>query len=264
MNSQTLLSKEWCELVFEGRNKAYGAYVLRRDAGLRYRRVAMLLGGLFAVMVIVAGITGYFVYRAVVAKMEEIEQELSQMEPLKKDEIKAVSAGRRAVKGTKEKTTSERPELVENPVTPSLPVGFTLPDDPDAPELGELLPDKDAFHNTDQQDLPVEGVQIVETEKVEEMPQFPGGIDALMKFMDQNVTYSGAAVKKRLEGDVEVAFIIDPEGNLIEPEITQKLNPMLDNAVMTAIRRMPKWKPGKVNGRPSHVKVCIPVHFQIQ
>lgn len=264
MKGQILLSEEWCELVFEGRNKEYGAYVLRRDAGRRYRRVAMLLGSIFGVMLIFAAVAGFFVYQAVVDRMEEIEQELNQLEPLKKDEVKAVSAGRRAVKGTKQETAKESPEVVDERVAPSLPIGISLPDDIEVTDASELRNDKDIYHNTDQRDLPVEGAQLVETEKVEEMPKFPGGLDALMKFIDQNVAYPASLIRQKVEGEVMVAFIIDAEGKLIEPEITKKLHPSLDNAVMTAIRRMPKWQPGKVNGKPANVKVCIPVHFQVQ
>lgn len=258
------MSEEWCEIVFEGRNKKYGAYQLRSETGLRYRRVAMFLGSIFGSILLLAGIAGIFVYRAVVEKMEAIEEELRELKPLEKDEIKAVSAGRRAVKGTKTETTQDSPEVVEERVTPNLPIGVFSPDDIEIEDAHELRNDKDAFHNTDQKDLPIEGAQLIETEKVEEMPIFPGGIDALMKFMDQNITYPGTLIRQKIEGDVEVAFIIAPDGTLTEPEIVKKLHPTLDNAVLNAVRRMPRWKPGKVNGKPDYVKVCIPVHFQVQ
>lgn len=264
MKGQVLLSEEWCDIVFEGRNKEYGAYQLRKETGARYRRVAVLLGTVFGAFVLLAGIAGIFIYKAVVDRISEIEEEVKQLKPLEKDSLKAVSAGRRAIKGSKEKTTEQAPEMVEEAEAPALPIGFYISDDPEALDDTFLDMDKDLAHNTDQKDLPVEGIQLVETEKVEEMPKFPGGIDALMKFMDENVIYTGAAQGRRLEGEVLVAFIINPEGFLVEAEIVKRVDPLLDNAVLNAVRKMPKWQPGKVNGKPAAVKVCIPVNFVLQ
>lgn len=257
------MSQEWCDLVFEGRNKEYGAYVLRRDAGRRYRLVAMLIGGVFAVFMLLAGIAGIFVYQAVKERITEIEDEVKKLKPLEDEKLKAVSAGRRPVKGVSmDKATQQAPEMVDNAVVVSLPIAVATPDDIETEDASELR-DKDMQHNTNVLELPLEGAQLVKTEKVEEMPMFPGGMDALMKFMDSNIVYSASAINQHLEGDVEVAFIIDPQGNLIEPKIIRSVHPNLDSAVLNAVKRMPKWKPGKVNGVPSFVKVCIPVHFQV-
>lgn len=264
VKGQDLLSKEWCDLVFEGRNKEYGAYVLRRDTGRRYKRVAMLLAALLLGFLVFAGVSGYFVYQAVTQKIAEVEEELQKMTPLQKEEeVKKVSAGRRAIKNASPKAKKAAPDVVEEEVDNSGPIGVIGPEDIEIVDAEEME-DKDLKHNTDQQDLPVEGVQLQETEVVEEMPTFPGGLDALMKFMDENVIYSQAAISRKLEGDVQVAFIIAPDGSLIEPEIIKKVHPLLDDAVLNAVKRMPKWKPGRVNGRPANVKVCIPVHFQVR
>lgn len=264
VKGQDLLSKEWCDLVFEGRNKEYGAYVLRRDTGRRYKRVGTFLAALFLGFFVFAAVSGFFVYQAVTQKIAEVEEELQKMKPLQKEEdVKTVSAGRRAIKNASPKATQKAPELVEEEVESSGPIGVIGPDDIEIVDAEEME-DKDLSHNTNQQDLPIEGVQLQKTEVVEEMPTFPGGLDALMKFMDENVVYSQAAINKKLEGDVEVAFIISPDGTLIEPEIIKKVHPMLDDAVLNAVKRMPKWKPGRVNGRPANVKVCIPVHFQVR
>lgn len=264
MRNNTLLSEEWCDIVFEGRNKEYGAYVLRRDTGRRYRRVAILIGSVFGAIFAVLAIFGVFVYQAAVEKLEQLEEEVKQLKPLEEDEVKAVSAGRRASKSDSPNAKTEKPEMVEEAVVDNFVIGIKGPDDIEITDEDQLRNDKDLQHNTDQQDLPVEGAQLLKTERVEEMPKFPGGLDALMKYMDQHVIYTQAAINKRLEGDVEVAFIIAPDGNLIEPEIVKSLNKILDDAVLAAVSKMPHWQPGKVNGKPDFVKVRIPVHFQIR
>lgn len=257
------MSQEWCDLVFEGRNKNYGAYVLRRDAGRRYRLVALLVGGMFAIFMLVAGVAGVFVYQAMKERITEIEDEVKKLKPLEDEKLKAISAGRRPIKGVaKDKATQQAPEMVDNAVVVSLPIAVASPDDIETEDASELR-DKDMQHNTNQRDLPLEGAQLIETEKVEEMPIFPGGMEALMRYMDTNIVYSQGAINQHLEGDVEVAFIIDPQGNLIEPQIVKSVHPTLDSVVLNAVKRMPKWKPGKVNGKPGFVKVRIPVHFQV-
>lgn len=257
-----LLSQDWCDIVFEGRNKQYGAYALRRDAGRRYRLVATVLGVVFLVLMAATGVMGYYVYQAVKRTVAEME-EVVKLKPLKNDEIKMVSAGRRAVAKASLNATEQAPEVVDEAVAPSAPIGVAGPEEVSLVEES-TIEDKDAFHNTDQKDLPIEGVQLTKTEMVEEMPKFPGGIIALMRFMDENVVYSQSAINRKMEGDVEVAFIVDKDGNVVEVEIIKSLNATLDAAVMAAVKKMPQWQPGTMRGRPTPVKISIPVHFQVK
>ena len=139
-------------------------------------------------------------------------------------------------------------------------IGIDGPDDSKQIDRSELV-DQDIHHNADQPDLPVEGPQLTATEVVEEMPQFPGGYKAMVKFLDDNIVYSGAAQRLQLDGTCEVAFVVQPDGSITDIELTKKTQPMLDRAVMTGIKRMPKWKPGKHKGKVSPVRVTIPITF---
>lgn len=262
MKDSLLYTEEWCDLVFEGRNHKYGAYVLRRDAGLRYRRVAMILGGCFLALALVGGIVGYLFYRAVQQTIAEV-QEVVKLQPLHDNEIKMVSAGRRVVAHAQPDAVSEKPEIVEEAVSSSAPIGIKGPDEAVIVVEGSMT-DHDAYHNADDETLPIEGVQLTKTQMVEEMPKFPGGLIALMRFMDEHCIYSKAAISKRLEGDLEVSFIIDVEGNVTEIKIEKSLHPTLDAAAIAAVNKMPKWKPGTKFGRPTPVKISIPVHFQVK
>lgn len=261
MKDSLLASKEWCDLVFEGRNKEYGAYQLRKTAGRRYRFAAMVIGGCFLVLALVAAVTGWFAYRAIQRTIEEV-QEVVHMKPLKDPEVKRISTGRRAVANASPDAKTGTPEMTEEQVV-SKPTGIVGPDDK-VFVTESTLEDQDMFHNADKKDLPVEGPQLVKTDIVEGRPLFPGGDKALMQWLDAHVIYSSSAVRQKLEGDVEVAFIIDEEGNVIEPEIIKHLNPTLDRAVMQAIQQMPKWSPGTLRGKPTCTKISIPVHFQLK
>lgn len=263
MKDSLLVSEEWCEIVFDGRNHRYGAYVLRRDAGRRYRRVALILGSIFAVLLVLLGITGYFFYRAIQNTIEDMQEVVHYYKPLTDSELKDVATGRRAVAHASPDAVTDTPEIVDEAVNVNAPIGIKGPDDAEFIEESSLI-DHDPNHYSADESLPVEGVLLTKTDIVEGRPMFPGGDRAMMQFMDAHTVYSAAAIKKKLEGDLEVAFIIDTEGNVIDPEITRSLHPLLDKAVLDAVRQMPKWTPGTAHGRPVCVKISIPVHFQVK
>lgn len=264
MSQPLLVSQEWCDLVFEGRNKAYGAYVLRKSAGRRYRMVALILGGMLLAIVATVAVLAYAVFRQVDAVKEELQQVVN-LKPLPTKEgfeVKRISAGRRAVharvvKGGK----NTAPDIVDRKVI-AAPIGIDGHSDLTAPEPDELR-DLDVHHNADRKDLPIEGAQLVTTETVEEMPLFPGGIPALMKYLEESVLYSGAAQRRKVEGLVEISFIVEADSAITNIKIDKQADPALNRAVLTAIMRMPKWTPGKKNGQPVPVKVTLPVRFAL-
>lgn len=265
MNNSLLVSQEWCELVFEHRNKRYGAYLIRKQAGRRYRLVALILGGILAILIALTGVVGYFFYQAVKQTAAELE-EVVKLRPLKAEkgfEVKRISTGRRAVTVKATPGASNRvPDIVDRR-TIRVPLGIDGATDAATIEEADLR-DADLAHNADQKDLPIEGAQLVKTERVEEMPIFPGGVQALMQYLDEAVLYSGAAQRRKVEGDVLVTFIVGIEGSVSDVKVEKTVDDALARAVVTAVRRMPKWKPGLRNGKPVPVKISIPVHFQLR
>lgn len=100
-------------------------------------------------------------------------------------------------------------------------------------------------------------------EVVEEMPQFPGGLKALMQWLDKNIVYPPICIRDKVEGRVEVSFFVDQQGNVKNPQVTKGVHPLLDREALLTVKRMPKWMPGKVNGKFSVVRVTIPVEFTL-
>lgn len=265
MSNSPLVSREWCDLVFEGRNKEYGAYVLRKQMGRRYRLVAMIMGTFFLGLAIVAGVFGLFLYRAI--KRTEVELEhvvkLKPLEAEKGFEIKRLSVGRAAPQVKTTPGASEAvPEVVDR-ATISAPIGIDGPEQ-EAIIAPDQLIDADPHHNADQLDLPIEGPQLTATEVVEEMPQYPGGFHALMKFLDENIVFSRAAQRRKVEGEVRVSFVVNTDGTITDIQVDKALDSAVDRAVVNAVRRMPKWTPGRSGGLPTPVKVTIPVKFQLK
>ena len=100
-------------------------------------------------------------------------------------------------------------------------------------------------------------------EVVEQMPEFPGGMEALMKFLSENVHYPEAAVKAGIQGRVVVSFIIEPDGRICNVHVAKKANDDLDAEALRVIGSMPKWTPGMQSGKAVRVKYALPVSFRL-
>lgn len=98
---------------------------------------------------------------------------------------------------------------------------------------------------------------------VEEMPEFPGGMSALMDFIRKNLHYDKTLVPETIGiPRVIVQFVIDEEGNIIHPVVLRGVNPALDEEALRVVKLMPKWKPGRQSGKPEKVRYAIPVTFE--
>ena len=99
---------------------------------------------------------------------------------------------------------------------------------------------------------------------VEQMPEYPGGMQALFTFMADNIKYPEDAVKQQVEGRVLVQFIVETDGSISNVEVIKRVFPSLDEEAIRVISAMPKWAPGKQNGKVVRVKFAIPVSFRLK
>ena len=99
---------------------------------------------------------------------------------------------------------------------------------------------------------------------VEEMPEFPGGPKALMDYLMENVKYPKTAFDADIQGRVIAQFVVDKEGTVRDAHVVKSVDPALDAEALRVINNMPKWKPGRQNGKVVNVKYTIPVNFQLQ
>jgi protein TonB len=101
--------------------------------------------------------------------------------------------------------------------------------------------------------------------KVDKMPKFPGGKAALVKFVIDHMEYSGdAAEKGNTNTTVKVQFIIAPNGKVIEPKIIEGASPELNAQALKIVNLMPKWEPGKTNGKKVFVSYNMPIKFGLK
>ena len=96
---------------------------------------------------------------------------------------------------------------------------------------------------------------------VEQMPEFPGGMEALAKYLTENVRYPEAAFKAGVQGKVLVIFIIEPDGSISNAHVAKKVNEYLDVEAVRAVSSMPKWSPGMRDGKAVRVKYTLPIAF---
>ncbi|MDO4714726.1 MAG: energy transducer TonB [Bacteroidales bacterium] len=266
MQSDSLFSQAWCELVFEGRNKQYGAYRLRQRAGHRY---AFVLAVIVAIGVaIVASLVGWQWAKSKLMEEGEINLEVlaDLASPTQEGhELHAVAAGRRrtAVAKLPPKAASTTP-TISNQVSHSdvLTLG--------TPSIVKHLHDALIFAGAAADEDPPEDLgqdlvnpTLVVTDKVTILPDFPGGLQALMKWLDERVVYPSAWRAKKTMGVVLVAFVVDTDGQVKEARIEQSSGDrMLDASALGAVKTLPQWRPGRnAAGQAVPVAVTLPVHF---
>lgn len=101
-------------------------------------------------------------------------------------------------------------------------------------------------------------------EKVDEKPEFPGGMDGYVKFMNDNMKYPAECEEKHIEGRVLIRMTIDEKGNVANPVLLKSVDPLLDAEAMRVVKLMPKWKPAINEGKPIAVKYVVPITFRLE
>ena len=99
---------------------------------------------------------------------------------------------------------------------------------------------------------------------VEQMPEFPGGMQALMAYLSKNIKYPSVAQDNGIQGRVFISFVVNKDGSIVDPEVIKSVDAALDKEAMRVIKAMPKWNPGKQRGKPVRVKYTVPVLFRLQ
>jgi periplasmic protein TonB len=242
------------EIIFENRNKEYGAYDLRK----KYLPATFwsVIGGaaLFAGTVL---LLSALIEKNVVAVDQKQIYIVTEMGKKLPDDIKApeeppkpkinIEQNRYVAPEVVDTIDKNQPTLLSNdeidtaninrPVDDVIvPVKDPVQIVPEEPEIGFFLP---------------------------EMPVFPGGQEALMKFISENVKYPSQAVDVGLEGRVVVRFVVSADGSVKRISVLKGVDPLLDQEALRVIGLLPKWKPGKNNGTPAPVWFSVPVYFKL-
>jgi TonB family protein len=118
---------------------------------------------------------------------------------------------------------------------------------PDNPEKADMNPDNNGVYQT-----------------VDEMPQYPGGDEAMMEYVAKNVVYPQEARDKEISGRVFVGFIVEKDGSVSNVKAVRGIGGGCDEEAVRVVSAMPKWKPGKQDGQPVRVSYTLPIFFKLQ
>ena len=99
---------------------------------------------------------------------------------------------------------------------------------------------------------------------VEDMPAFPGGMEAMIQFISSNIKYPADAKKQKVDGRVLVNFVVEKDGSITEVKVIKPAFPSLDAEAIRVVKATPKWKPGYQNGRAVRVLFTLPINFSLK
>ena len=271
-----LISLEWTDLVFEGRNQAYGAYQLRK--GTSKRNIWSIIIVALAAVLLYLGLTLQHMAEAnrtventqaiELATLENKKKEakVEKKDPVKVEPEKIVEKVKSSVKFTapvikKDNLVKEDDEIKLDEVEKSNKAIGALTVDGNDEVGGEVLKIKEEIA-APAPPRPVEENKIHEI--VEQMPSFPGGMGALMSWLGQNIKYPVTAAETGVQGRVIVQFVVEKDGSITDVKIAKSVDPSLDKEAARVIKSMPHWIPGRQNGSPVRVRYTVPVTFKLQ
>ena len=99
---------------------------------------------------------------------------------------------------------------------------------------------------------------------VEEMPEFPGGEQALREYLGNHIKYPEIAQKKGIQGKVYVTFTVTKTGTIADAKIARGVDPSLDQEALRVVNELPNWQPGKQRGQAVNVQYTVPINFKLQ
>lgn len=277
MSKIDLISSDWVDLVFEGRNQAYGAYKLRK--GTTKRNIIAILAVLVLLLIgfIILTVKNFVdEQRAKVAvtqvteisaleqpkKKAEVKQKKVELEPEKvvekvKSSIKFTAP---VIKNDKDVKPEEELKTQDELMSTKTAIGtFDVKGNDDS--NGEILKAKEIIAQP-------EPPKHVEEDKVfdivEQQPLFPGGQSALMQFLHDNIKYPVVAQENGVQGRVTVQFVVEKDGSITDVHVLRGVDPSLDREAVRVVKSMPRWTPGKQNGTTVRVNYRLPVLFRLQ
>lgn len=275
MSKIDLISNAWCDLVFEGKNQAYGAYKLRK--GTSKRNLWSIIIVLIAAVAIFSAIAIKNVIEANQKVAVTTAVELSKIDKTPKVEKKkaahkieqpkvvekvksSIKFTAPVIKNDSEVKPEEEMKTQEDLQKTKTTIGaFTVVGNDEID--GEVLKAKEEIA---QPEPPKNEEENKVFDVVEEQPSFPGGQGALMAWLNDNIKYPVVAAENGIQGKVIVQFVVGKNGSISNVKVLRSVDPSLDKEAVRVVSNMPNWTPGKQNGASVNVRFTLPVTFRLQ
>jgi protein TonB len=281
-----LSSNEWTDIIFEGKNKEYGAYTLRRSSVSRHNKaVISVLIGVVVLLIAGYGWSKYSDYRREIHEAELqalLEQELAALadaesqEQQQEEEVpQAVEEPQReealpeeilnTIKDTEIAIAADE-EVTEDitskdDVAESTAAAGASTFDQGTDDLNVVREHKDEIIVEEKHEQPVKEEIFT---AVEQMPQFPGGEAELLKYIASHIKYPTMAAENNIQGRVVVKFVVQKDGNVGDVVVVRGKDPDLDKEAVRVVKTLPKFIPGKMNGQAVSVWYTLPINFKLQ
>ncbi len=255
-----LTTRSWCDIVFEGRNKDFGAYPLRMESGRRHMTALLLVAPVFVGIIVFVLVTNMFDYSPKVHYTQV--RDISMLKPAENKKNLKNKVPPRPLRGNNDKKTIletapviQQDELVapepDAPAQEGSVDGIALVNYADTTALDTAATLRNAVNANDRPE---------DFQAIAQLPEYPGGMVAFMKWLTDNLKYPKQGSNN--DGRVVVQFIIMKDGSISELKIIHSLNARCDNEVLRVFRMMPKWKPGTENGKPIQTQMVLPINFR--
>jgi len=271
-----LIDNSWVDLVFEGKNHAYGAYQLRKETGKRNLYAILTMFAIALIIAAVVAVKGVVenamkndvaieadVELSKLAEKKEAKVEKKEEPKVEKIEVEKVKSSVKFVPPVIKKDNEVKPEeelksQEELNKTNTAIGAFDVKGNDEA--AGEVLKAKEVIAQPE----PPKEEETKVFDVVEQMPSFPGGPSALMQYLASNIKYPVVAEENGVQGRVIVTFVVEKDGSITDVRVVKSVDPSLDKEAQRVVKSMPKWIPGKQNGSAVRVKYTVPVTFRLQ
>ena len=272
-----LIQDSWVDLVFEGKNQQYGAYVLRKDTGKR--NVKALIWVLIGIAIIFAIVFVNGVVQNAIKQNQSIDTDVELSKIAQKKETKVerkepikVEVEQKVVEKVKSSVKFTAPEIKkDDEVKPE----DEIKSQDDLAKTNTAIGTFDVKGNDEAEGVVLKANEAAIDEKpkeeetkvfdvVEQMPEFPGGPAALMKWLSDNIKYPAVAEENGIQGRVVCTFVVERDGSVTDVQVARSIDPSLDKEAIRVLKKMPKWIPGRQNGSAVRVKYTVPVTFKLQ
>lgn len=275
-----LSSREWTDLIFEGKNKDFGAYELRNQS-IRRHNLAMLSVVVVIVLALLISLFVSSIERAEESITGEAEQEMVSVDTTQDEPEPEEQPEERFEEPEVEEVL---PEEVLNTVKVTeiaIVEDSEVTKEDEVKNRDDLQQTETAFGASDF-DKGTDDVTVVrevknevvveekkpEPEKiftaVEESPKFPGGDAELYKWLSKNIRYPEMAAQNNIQGRVTVQFVVEKNGSVGEVKVVRGKDPDLDKEAVRVVKALPKFIPGKMNGQSVRVWYTLPINFKLQ
>lgn len=295
-----LSSKEWTDLIFEGKNKEFGAYQLRKDSEKRHTlAIIFTFVGLVIIALAFWAKSIYDEKKAeearLLAEQARVEQEQfldAQLEEVEEEEENKMDEPEPEpeIEEVKQEDLLNTQQYTEFIVKKDEEVKQEVKTIDDIKEVDTALGLKDETRGIDDANLaqemkkevqvsddpkPVEKKEEPKEEKpkveekkvfesVEQMPQYPGGDGALQAYIASHIKYPETAAENGVQGRVTVRFVVKPDGSVSDVKVLRGKDPDLDKEAVRVVKTLPKFIPGKMNGQAVSVYFTLPINFKLQ